>query len=158
VGSVITGPPGSQAAVTNVGTSSDAKFNFSIPAGQNGTNGTDTGPDAYGEIWMGSSSAELAPGNDKNITGVGSGGVGAAVVDVEGCSSAGLTEPVISVTADHDNADTLTGANNTANTAVAWIAHWSTVPNTSILAIDVQTTNPTGGSAVNSDFAVTVQC
>lgn len=161
VGSVTTGAPGSQAGVTNVGTASKAKLNFIIPAGQNGTNGTDgtnTGPDAYGQVWMGSSTAELAPGNNQNITGVGSGGEGAAVVDVQGCSSAGLAEPVISVTADHDDADTLTGANDTANTAVAWVAHWSTVPDTSILAIDVQTTNPTGGAAVNSDLSITVVC
>jgi hypothetical protein len=161
VGTVTTGAPGSQASVTNAGTASAAKLNFTIPAGQNGTNGTDgtnTGPDAYGQVWMGSSAAELAPGNNLNITSVGSGGAGTADVQVQGCSSAGLTEPVINVTADHDELDTLTGANNTANTAVAWVAHWSTVPDTSILAIEVQTTNPTGGAVVNSDFSIAVDC
>lgn len=37
VGTVTTGAPGSSAVVTNVGTSSAAVFNFTIPAGQNGT-------------------------------------------------------------------------------------------------------------------------
>jgi hypothetical protein len=161
VGSVSTGTPGSPAAVTNVGAAGDAKLNFTIPAGQNGTDGTDgtnTGPDAYGQVWMGSSAAELAPGNNQNVTSVGSGGIGTADVDVEGCSTAGLAEPVINVTADHDDADTLTGANDTANTAVAWVAHWSTEPDFPILEIEVQTTNPTGGAAVNSDFAIAVNC
>jgi hypothetical protein len=162
VGSVTTEPAGSQASVTNSGTGGNAILNFGIPqgaAGQNGSDGTDTGPTAYGQVWMGSSSAELAPGaNSQNITGVGSGGVGTAYVQIQGCSSPGLSEPVLNVTADKDASDTIAGANNTTNTAVAWVAHWSTVPDTSLLSVEVQTTNPTGGSAVDSDFSITVNC
>ncbi len=85
IGAVTTGAAGSPARVTNSGTGSNAVLNFSIPqgaAGQNGAPGVDTGPTAYGQIWMGSStSAALAPGsNSKNITGVVSGGDGGAVV------------------------------------------------------------------------------
>jgi hypothetical protein len=161
VGSVTTGAPGSQAAVTNSGTASNAKLNFVIPqgaAGQNGTDGTNTGPTAYGQVWVGSSSVELAPTDDHNITGVGSSGGGGAVVDVQGCSSGGLAEPVINVTADHDPSDNLPGANGTPSTAVAWVSHWSTVPDFPVLAVDVETTNPTNGLAVNSDFSITVTC
>jgi hypothetical protein len=165
VGAVTTGAPGSQASVTNSGSPGNAILNFAIPqgaAGQNGTNGTDgtdTGPTAYGQVWMGSSSAELAPGgNSKNITGVGSGGQGGAVVDIAGCSSEGLAEPVINVTADDDANDDLTGADNTTNTAVAWVPHWSTIPDTTTLAIDVGTTDPHTGLAVDSDFSITVNC
>lgn len=162
VGSVTTEPAGSQASVTNSGSASNATLNFAIPKGadgQNGTNGTDTGPTAYGQIWMGSSSAELAPGgNSQNITGVGSGGEGGAVVDVQDCSGDGLAEPVINVTADKDSSDALAGANNTTNTAVAWVSHWSTIPDTETLAVDVGTTNPNTGLAVDSDFSIAVNC
>ena len=40
VGTVTTGAAGTNAVVTNAGTSSAAKFNFTIPRGANGTNGT----------------------------------------------------------------------------------------------------------------------
>lgn len=164
VGSVTTGAPGSQASVANVGTASNAKLNFVIPqgaAGHNGTdgtNGTNTGPDAYGQVWVGSGMAELAPGNNSNLTNIVRAGTGAAAVDVQGCSSAGLAEPVISVTADHDPNDTLAGANSSTNPPVAWVAHWSTVPDYPILDVEVDLTNPTTGLAVNSDFSITVTC
>ena len=41
VGTVTTGAPGTNAAVTNVGTSSAAKFNFTIPRGEKGDPGCD---------------------------------------------------------------------------------------------------------------------
>lgn len=41
VGTVTTGAPGTNAAVTNVGTSSAAKFNFTIPKGEKGDPGCD---------------------------------------------------------------------------------------------------------------------
>lgn len=41
VGSTTTGEPGSNASVTNVGTSSNAVFNFAIPAGADGQDGQD---------------------------------------------------------------------------------------------------------------------
>jgi hypothetical protein len=164
VGSVTTGAPGSQAAVTNSGTASNAKLNFVIPqgaAGQNGTPGTDgtnTGPDAYGQVWLGSSSAMLAPGNNANLSNVGWAGPGAAGLDVEGCSSAGLAEPVINVTADDDPSDALTGKNDSPHPPVAWVAHWSTVPDFPILAVEVEITDPTDGALVTSDFSITVTC
>jgi hypothetical protein len=162
VGSVTTGAPGSQASFTNVGTSSNAIWNIAIPQGEpgaNGTDGTSAGPNAYGQVWMGSSSAALAPGaNSNNIVGVGSVGVGGAVVDVQGCSSAGVAEPVIEVTADKDSQDRLTGANNTANVADAYVSSWSTESGTSILSVVVNTTNPVSGVAVDSDFSLSVFC
>jgi hypothetical protein len=161
VGTVTTGGAGSQASVTNVGTASNVKLNFTIPQGQpgsNGSNGTSSGPTAYGQVWMGSSAAELAPNTSHNLVGAGSAGVGGAVVDVQGCSSAGLAEPVIEVTADKDSHDTLAGANNTANVADAYVSGWSTEPDTSILVVDVDTTNPVNGAAVDSDFSITVTC
>ena len=63
IGSVTTGAAGSQANVTNVGSASNARLDFTIPQGEAGTNGTDgtnTGPTAYGQVWMGTSAAELA--------------------------------------------------------------------------------------------------
>jgi hypothetical protein len=164
VGSVTTGAPGSQAAVTNAGTASNAKLNFVIPqgpAGQTGTPGTDgtnTGPTAYGQVWLGSSSAQLAPGNNSNLSNVGWAGTGAVGLDVEGCSSAGLAEPVINVTADDDPSDTLTGKNNSPHPPVAWVAHWSTVPDFPILAVEVEVTDPTDAALVTSDFSITVTC
>ena len=158
VGSVATGAAGSQASVTNVGTASNAHLNFTIPQGEPGSNGTNTGPVAYGQIWMGSSAAALAPNTSRNIVGEGSAGVGGAVVDVQGCSSGGLADPVINVTADKDSHDTLTGANNTGNVADAYVSGWSTEPSTTILVVDVDTTNPINGQAVDSDFSITVTC
>ncbi len=164
VGSVTTEPAGSQASVTNSGTAGNAILNFGIPQGaagqdgSDGSNGTDTGPTAYGQVWMGSSSAELAPENSHNLSDVSWGGAGTVGLDVEGCSGAGLSEPVINVTADHDDSNTLPGANGSTSPPLAWVAHWSTVPDTSILAVEVQTINPTSGAAVASDFAITVNC
>jgi hypothetical protein len=158
VGSVTTGAAGSQASVTNGGSASNAQLNFTIPQGEPGSNGTSTGPVAYGQIWMGSSAAELAPNTSRNIVGEGSAGVGGAVVDVQGCSTGGLADPVINVTADKDYHDTLPGANNTANVADAYVSSWSTEPGTSILSVVVNTTNPVNGEAVDSDFSITVIC
>jgi hypothetical protein len=158
VGSVTTGAAGSQAAVTNVGTASNAQLDFTIPQGEPGSNGTNTGPIAYGQVWMGSSAAALAPNTSRNIVGEGSAGVGGAVVDVQGCSTGGLADPVINVTADKDSHDTLAGANNTGNVADAYVSGWSTEPSTTILVVDVDTTNPVNGQAVDSDFSITVTC
>jgi hypothetical protein len=156
VGSVSTGAPGSQATVTNVGTANDAKLNFSIPQGTAGTNGINTGPTSYGEIWVDSSSAEVAPGTSHNIVGAGSGGIDGGDVDIQGCSSAGLAEPVVSVTANHDPNDTLGG--NTAAVSNAYVSGWSTEPGTSILVVDVDTTAAVNGTADLSDFSITVSC
>jgi hypothetical protein len=131
----------------------------------NAGNPGNTGPagpglTAWAQIWMGSSMDEIASGSSsQNVeSSIGSGGTGIADLHIDGCSAAGLVEPVIQVTADDDPSDHLTGANNTANTAVAWVAHWSTVPDSTELAIEVQTTNPDSGVAVNSDFSISVTC
>lgn len=164
VGSVSTGAPGSQASVINTGSSSSAILDFTIPqgatgaTGATGANGTSTGTTAYGEIWMGKSTAQLAPGPSQNIVGEGSNGVGGGAVDVQGCSTAGLANPVVQVTADKDPNDNLQGANNTANVASAYVTGWSTEPDTNILVVDVATTNPVNGAAVLSDFSISVSC
>ena len=155
IGAVSTGTAGSQANVTNVGSASNAKLDFTIPQGEAGTNGTDgtnTGPTAYAQVWMGTSTAQLAPNSYYNVVSATQGGLGTAYVDVQGCSTDGLVEPVINVTADHDPSDT----GLAADPAVAWVAHWST--NSSQLSIEVQTISPSSGSAVNSDFSITVIC
>lgn len=46
VGTVTTGAAGSSASVVNVGTARDAVFNFTIPRGNTGANGTNAGPHA----------------------------------------------------------------------------------------------------------------
>jgi hypothetical protein len=106
---------------------------------------------------MGSSTSELAPGsNSRNVVQVGGGGGGSDSVEVSGCSTSGLTEPVIEVTANDDSHDTLTGANNTTQTASAWVYHWgANGPN---LIVNVETTDPTTDAAVDSDYAFTVTC
>ena len=158
IGTVSTATPGSQASVTNTGSGSNAVLDFTIPQGAAGSSGQSGGPTAYGQIWMGSSSAQLAPGPSQNITGEGTNGIGGGVVDVQGCTSAGLANPVVDVTADKDPNDNLTGANNTANVASAYVSGWSTEPDTSILVVSVNTTNPVNGQAVLSDFSIAVWC
>jgi hypothetical protein len=156
VGSVTTESAGSQAIVTNSGSGSNAILNFGIPQGAVGANATGTGATAYGQVWMGSgaNSAQLAPGrNTANVDGVG-GGNGTAVIGVSGCS-AGLSEPVITVTADHDPSDSLTG-NNSAGTAAAYVTGWSSTG--SVLNFGVSTYDPISGTAANSDFSFSVYC
>jgi hypothetical protein len=138
------------------------------PPGAAGTAGApgalgETGPagaglTSYGEIWAGTSATQLATGsNSKNVTQVNWGGSGTTYVQTAGCSTNGLADPVIQVTANDDPGDSLAGANDTTGTAAAWVTHWSTVPNTSLLSIEVQTSN-SSGMAVDSDFAVSVTC
>ena len=158
VGSVTTESAGSAATVSDTGTANHAVLNFGIPqgvAGQNGTNATNTGPTAFGEVWMGSSSAELAPGsNNRNVDEVGGGG-GVAAVGVSGCSSPGLAEPVVSATAVDDAANNLAGSHSAA-TEAAYVTGWST--SGSLLIFDVTTYNAAGGSSANADFSFTVYC
>ena len=81
-------------------------------------------------------------------------------MDVQGCSGAGLAEPVVNVTADDDATTTLAGANNTANVADAYVSGWSTEPppDETILVVTVDTTNPLKDIDVNSDFSISVTC
>lgn len=154
IGSVTTESAGTQATVSNSGTASNAILNFGIPQGAAGANATGTGATAYGQVWMGSAlnSGSLARGSG-NVT-VG-GGDGTAVVDVSGCSPAGLTEPVILVTADSDPADRTTGSNSTT-TAGAYVTGWSV--SAGVLGFNVSTYSVVGGAAANSDFSFTVYC
>lgn len=157
VGSVTTEPPGSQAKVTNSGSGSNAILNFGLPQGAAGANATNPGPTAYGEVWMGggSNSAKLATGAlQANVAAVGDGD-GTAVVGVSGCSAAGLTEPVITVTANHDPSDPLLGADS-AGTAGAYVTGWSA--SNSVLTFSVSTYNATNGMRATSDFSFTVYC
>jgi hypothetical protein len=155
IGSVTTESAGSQATVTNSGAGSNAILNFGIPQGAAGANAPGPAATAYGQVWMGSGSAEAAPGtNSSNIEHVGGGG-GVAAVQVTGCSAAGLAEPVIDVTADSDPADTLTG-HDSAGTAGAFVSTWSS--SSSALTFDVTTYDPIHGVTANSDFTFTVYC
>jgi hypothetical protein len=110
---------------------------------------------------MGSSSAELAPGSGSNVLGV-SGGNGGATVRVENCTAATPTEPIVTVTADDDHADTLPGANDTANYASAYVTGYSddASPGAHVAIFSVTTFNaiPTTNTLVNTDFSFTVNC
>lgn len=159
IGTVTTESAGSAATVTDTGTANHAVLNFGIPqgaAGQNGTNATNTGPTAFGEVWMGSqlNSASLARGTS-NVT-VG-GGQNTAQVGVSGCSTVGLTEPVIVVTANDDPRDTTTGNNNSpSHVAAAYTSSWSA--SGSVLEFEVQTYDSINLTVASSDFSFTVYC
>jgi hypothetical protein len=83
------------------------------------------------------------------------GGGGVAAVEVTGCAAAGLSEPVINVTADSDPADTLTD-HDSAGTAGAYVSTWSSVG--SVLTFDVTTYDPITATTANSDFSFAVYC
>jgi hypothetical protein len=164
IGAVSTGAAGSQANVTNVGSASNAKLDFTIPQGEAGTNGTDgtnTGPTAYGQVWMGTSAAELATGSGQNVVSV-AGENGAASVEVDNCNAPTPTEPIITVTPDKDAGDTLAGANDTANTVGAYVTGFDDggSPGDHTVEFEVETFNPipTTNTVVNSDFSFTVIC
>jgi hypothetical protein len=164
VGAVTTGAAGSQASVTNVGSASNAKLDFTIPQGEAGTNGTDgsnTGPTAYGQVWMGTTAAELATGSGQNVISV-TGENGTASVEIDNCSAATPTEPIITVTPDKDTGDTLAGANDSTNTVGAYITGFDDggSPGDHTVEFEVETFNPipTTNTVVNSDFSFTVIC
>jgi hypothetical protein len=155
VGSVTTESAGSQATVSNTGSGSNAVLNFGIPQGAPGANSTGTGATAYGQVWMGSATAERASGsNSLNLANVGGGG-GVAAVEVTGCAAAGLAEPVINVSADSDPHDALPG-HDSAATAAAYVSGWSS--SGSVLTFDVTTYDPIHAVTANSDFAFAVTC
>jgi hypothetical protein len=161
IGSVATESPGSPATVTKSGTGSDAILNFGIPQGAPGVNASGTGATAYGEVWMGSASAEIASGSSDNVVNV-TGGDGSATVWVDNCVSATPTEPIITVTPDADSADPLANPNNTANVAGAYVTSYSddNSPGDHIAEFTVETFNPipTSNTSVDSDFSFTVYC
>jgi hypothetical protein len=161
----IAGPKGDRGA--NGATGAKGPTGAIGPQGVQGAQGApgNTGPagpglTAWAQIWMGLSTDEIAPGSDSHNVepSVANGGTGVAYVDIEGCTTAGLAEPVVQVTADDDPSDHLAGAESTANTAVAWVPHWTAVPDTSELSVEVEVTNPSTNVLVNSDFSITVTC
>lgn len=161
IGTVTTEPTGSPATVTDTGSATNAILNFGLPAGPAGATGAtgaagaDSGPTAYGEVWMGSSTAELAvSGNSRDIVNVG-GGDGLAAVQVTGCSTSGLADPVINVTANADHMNTLPGR-NPSGTAAAYVTSWSA--SGAVLTVNVSTYDPITAQGTNSDFALTVYC
>jgi hypothetical protein len=161
IGTVTTESPGSAATVSDTGTANHAVLNFGIPqgvAGQNGTNATNTGPTAFGEVWMGDGVAQVAPENHSNNVSATWAGSGVASVTVTGCSAQGLQEPIVTVTAGRDPADHLTNANNTPTTAGAYVAGWGVEPSTTVLFFTVDTTQPSNDAVINSDFSFTVYC
>ncbi|MGC9220130.1 MAG: hypothetical protein ACP5H2_02100 [Solirubrobacteraceae bacterium] len=135
------------------------------PAGSPGANGSNgaTGPglSAWGDVWMGASAAQLAPGQNSQNVAVVAGGDGTAVVEVTGCSAAGLAEPVIQVTASDDPNDGLPGAHGTP-VAVADVTGWkqstASAAASPELAFTVVTVSPATGQTVTSDFAFSVTC
>src|SRR5690606_25697653 len=64
IGTVTTGPPGSEASVTNVGTPSEAILNFTIPRGDPGEDGK-AATIAIGTVTTG------PPGSEASVTNVG---------------------------------------------------------------------------------------
>jgi hypothetical protein len=161
VGSVTTESAGTQATVSNSGSGSNAILNFGIPQGAAGANATGTGATAYGQVWMGSGSAEIATNSGQNVVSV-TGGNGSATVRVDNCGAATPTEPIITVTPDSDSGDPLTDANDTANVVGAYVTIYSdeNSPGEHVVSFTVETFNPipTTNTAVNSDFAFSVYC
>ena len=100
-------------AAISQGSGGQDTLHLSIPQGATGAAGASTGPNAYGEIWVGSSTAELAPGSGVGVASV-SGGTGGALVEVTNCAAATPTEPIVLITPNKDGADQLAGNNDTS--------------------------------------------
>lgn len=127
------------------------------PAGPAGVAGANTGPNAWGEVWVGSQQAELAYGSGGVSV---NGGIGGATVKVTTCSEPTPNEPIITVTANDDKRDTLQGANNTTSgQPTAYVSSFANdnLPGDHVLIFTV-TTSATNNQVVNSDFAFTVSC
>ncbi len=137
-------------------------LNLSIPQGATGSTGAagaSTGPNAYGEIWVGSSTAELAPGSGAGVQTV-TGGTGSAFVKVTNCAAATPTEPIITVTPNKDSADSLSGSNHdTSGEPTAYVDSFDdgNAPGDHVLTFDVTLTSTTD-QVITSDFAFTVSC
>src|SRR5579875_1138675 len=149
------------ASITQGGGGQDT-LNLSIPQGAPGSTGpagANTGPNAYGEVWVGSSTAELAPGSGVGVQTV-TGGTGSAFVKVTNCTAATPTEPIITVTPNSDDADQLTGSNdNSTGEPTAYVNSFGNdnLPGDHVLTFTVLLTSTTG-AAITSDFAFTVSC
>ncbi len=139
-------------------------LNLSIPQGATGSTGAagaSTGPNAYGEIWVGSSTAELATGSGVGVDASDvAGGAGTASVKVTNCATATPTEPTITVTPNKDSADQLNGSNNdTTGLPTAYVDSYDdgNAPGDHIVEFTVSLTSTTN-QVVNSDFSFTVSC
>lgn len=134
-------------------------LNLRIPQGATGAAGANTGPNAWGEIWVGSSTAQLAPGSGVGVATV-VGATGSASVKITNCAAATPTEPIITVTPNRDAADTLAGANgNTSGEPTAYVSSYGNdnLPGDHVLGFTVLLTSTTG-AAITSDFSFTVTC
>lgn len=161
IGAVTTGTPGSSAAVTNVGTPTNAKLDFTIPVNAS------TGPTAWGEVDINAAptastnSATLAYGSSNVVSAgpiVASTTTGKTQVVVSGCSAAGINDPVITVTADQDPADTAAGA----SAVYAYVDTWSVAGGDLTFYVETLAEGTTGepGSTTfnNSDYGFSVIC
>lgn len=99
IGTVTTGQPGTQASVTNVGTSTNAILNFTIPQGQTGSQGpagqVQDVQVSYdqGQTWQSAMVGNVA----KVITGTGGGG-GGEINTIEAIQKNGTTLPIVNKT------------------------------------------------------------
>lgn len=134
-------------------------LHLSIPQGATGAAGANTGPNAYGEIWVGSSTAQLAPGSGAGVANV-VGGTGSASVKVTNCAAATPTEPIITVTPNKDAADALSGANNDpSGLPTAYVSSYDdgNAPGDHVVEFSVDLTSTTD-QVITSDFSFTVSC
>ncbi len=100
-------------AAISQGSGGQDTLHLNIPQGATGAAGAagaSMRPNAYGEIWVGSTAAQLAPGSGAGVANV-VGGTGSASIKITNCAAPTPTEPVITVTPNKDTADTLVGAN-----------------------------------------------
>jgi hypothetical protein len=152
-------PSAPAAASISQGSGGQDTLNLSIPQGATGAAGASTGPNAYGEVWVGSSSAQLAPGSGAGVQTV-TGGTGSAFVKVTNCAAATPTEPIITVTPNKDSADSLSGSNNnTTGEPTVYVNSFGNdnFPGDHVLTFTVLLTSTTGAS-ITTDFSFAVSC
>ncbi len=156
------GPTTPASASISQGSGGQDSLNLSLPQGATGSTGApgaSTGPNAYGEIWVGSSTAQLAPGSGTGVQTV-IGGIGSASVKVTNCTSATPTEPIITVTPNKDTADPLSGANTASSgEPTAYVSSYDdgNAPGDHITEFSVALTSTTN-QVITSDFSFTVSC
>ncbi len=138
-------------------------LNLNLPQGQTGATGTagaTSGPNAYGEIWVGSSTAQLAYGTGVDTSAL-SGGTGSVLVKVDNCTQATPIQPVITVTPNRDANDHLAGANNIAGgEPTAYVDGFSdgNAPGAHVVVFTVTLTSTTTAQPIASDFFFSVSC
>jgi hypothetical protein len=153
------GPTTAASASISQGSGGQDTLDLSIPQGATGAAGASTGPNAHGEIWVGSSTAQLAPGSGDGVANV-VGGTGSASVKITNCAAPTPTEPIITVTPNKDTADTLVGANlDPSGLPTAYVSSFDdgNAPGDHIVEFSVDLTSTTN-QAITSDFSFTVSC